>query len=490
MRAASEGRQSLVSDDNPRGSAADDRSAQRIRPPSRRNDEDDDTGLPIRPAAAARIVSDDEPAFSPDPNPSQRTRNEKKSTTQKGGGNTRGSLEDEKFAAKASRPSEQDAAVPGALAISSLKQPQKSLPDEKFSAKASRSNKQETAVPGAVAIASLKQPHHGKSLKRSSSQPELVPDDSDQKLPAKKSRKKQTKEKQSKDHASEPNTSVDIQSTTGESILQPANDPTTATRRRFRPRPPVDTTTPGAVAVPGIGGPTSDQHRVAMPSIVEGRNSLPVAEIADDTDEVYLDLDEAEPLSEQDLKNQGVMGWIQQHKLCTAVAVLIVIGAIVGGAVGATLGGSSTPASPTLAPTASPTAAPTLSGFEQVVDTLTTITPYSVLTDPTTPQNAAVTWIMREDEYDLDFNDSPKLLQRYALATIYFATVGANWTRQLQFMTNQDDCLWNGVVGDATFGVRECNEQGLATKLALCKSTCSFPPLLTMSCVSGLTLSL
>ena len=164
------------------------------------------------------------------------------------------------------------------------------------------------------------------------------------------------------------------------------------------------------------------------------------------------------------------MGWIRQHKICSAVALLLLIGAIVGGAVGATLGGSSSsPPPPTIAPTLSPTAAPTLAGFGQIADALSTITPYSVLTDPITPQSAAVNWLMREDEYDGYFNDTPKLLQRYALAAIYFATVGASWTRQFEFLTNKDDCLWTEVVDNITFGVKECNERGLATKLGLCK---------------------
>lgn len=126
-------------------------------------------------------------------------------------------------------------------------------------------------------------------------------------------------------------------------------------------------------------------------------------------------------------------------------------------------------AAPTLEPTLAPTSAPTLSGFEAIADTLLTVTPYSILTDPTTPQNAALTWLMREDGYDIDVSSSSKLLQRYSLATIYFATNGPGWTNQLQFLTNQDDCLWNDTVDDISLGVRECNDQGLATKLQLCK---------------------
>lgn len=269
-------------------------------------------------------------------------------------------------------------------------------------------------------------------------------------------------------------TLVDMPSSGGKTAFRDTSSPAIE-RTTFRPRPPVSSTVVGAVAVAGPGGP-SDRVTEMSSVVEEGETSLPVARIADDSNQEYLDaLGQAEPLSAEDLKDQGTVGWIRSHKVCAAAAVLVVVGAIVGGVCGATLGGSSSQHAPTLEPTQAPTAAPTLAGFEEIVDTLTTITPYSVITDPSTPQNAAVAWLMREDEFEVDFNaNAPKLLQRYAVATVYFATVGSSWTRQCQFLTNQDECLWNEVdSNNITYGVKECNEQGLATKLSLCK--CSVP---------------
>jgi len=341
------------------------------------------------------------------------------------------------------------------------------------------------SAPGAVSVSNSKQPP-GKSRK-GTDKPEFTPDSvgarqSDRKKRAKTSGKKSKggekskgSKKDSRNLGPDP-TSVDIGSSASPEVPAPGGEgPST-----FRPRLPRSEPGIGAFAVDGIDGPGEyhefdDQVSETMADAAEGTSSLPVARMADESNQnKYLDdLGKAEPLSAEDLKGQGVRGWIRQHKLYTGVAVLVVIGTVVAGAVGATIGGSPPPA-PTLEPTIAPTAAPTLAGFEEIVDTLTTISPYSVLTDPTTPQNAAATWLMREDEYVVDFNipNSPKLLQRYALATIYFATEGSSWTKDLKWLTNQDECLWNAVYDNITYGLRECDDQGLATKLQLCKFVC------------------
>lgn len=334
-------------------------------------------------------------------------------------------------------------------------------------------------TPGATAVSSSK--HPGKNLKGSESdQPEVYPDDSvicnDRKKAAKSSKKKsKSAEDIGSDVVPEPVTPSAYMPSAEESTPTPANGSATT----IRPRPPRDETVIGAVAVDGIDGPSGhdddyyndDQVSEAVPDATEGASSLPVARMADESnqDDYLGDLGQAEPLSPDDLKGQGIRGWIRHHKTLSAIAVIVLVGAIVGGAVGATQGGGASAPAPTLEPTLAPTSAPTLSGFEEIVDALSTITPYSVLTDPSTPQNAAVTWLLREDEYGIDLSDAPKLLQRYALATIYFATGGRNWTNQLQFLTNQDDCLWNELIGTISFGLWECNDQGLATKIQLCK---------------------
>jgi hypothetical protein len=352
--------------------------------------------------------------------------------------------------------------------------------DGKLMAKASLS-RDRALTPGATAVSPLKQ-----STKNSNgiNEPQLYPDEeavySDTKKPAESPKKVSKGNKENSDSVDDfqiPEGSAAPQIFEGSadtSSTEGFTETSAGITPNFRPRPPRNRTTPGAFRVDGLDGPSDDNDfyddevSEGVPAATEGTGSLPVAKPANESNRNIIDgLGEAEPISPDDLKGHGIMGWIRQHKVWSAIAILVVIGAVVGGVVGVKLVGGTPPPAPTLQPTLAPTSAPTLLGFETIADTLLTVTPYSVLTDPTTAQNAAVTWLMRENEYDIDFGDSSKLLQRYSLATIYFATGGPSWTNQLQFLTNQDDCMWNDIVDNVSFGVRECNDQGLATKLQL-----------------------
>ena len=241
---------------------------------------------------------------------------------------------------------------------------------------------------------------------------------------------------------------------------------------------------PGAVAIRGVDATGTEDEEVdedfdmEEATVEPPRPSIPEARAVseeDDPGKKLIDsLVRAEPAVESDMdKEGGAMGWVKDHKLLTSIIVLVVVGGIVGGAVAATLSSdepSSTPM-PTASPTRMPTPAPTTTGFDLVSETLSEITPISTMTDPKTPQYAAVNWLLLDDGYNLDFDDAPKVLQRYALATIYFATNGnSSWTNQLQFLSDQDECMWNVQVDQDLYGVLSCNEQGLVDGLQLCKS--------------------
>ena len=62
-----------------------------------------------------------------------------------------------------------------------------------------------------------------------------------------------------------------------------------------------------------------------------------------------------------------------------------------------------------------------------------------------------------------------KIIQRYALTTLYFATNGEQWTDGLNFLSQNDECDWNDEeAGGSLFkGVGHCNEEGDITSLAL-----------------------
>lgn len=73
-------------------------------------------------------------------------------------------------------------------------------------------------------------------------------------------------------------------------------------------------------------------------------------------------------------------------------------------------------------------------------------------------------WISGRDNDHLCPND-PKLIQRYVLAVLYFATSGEEWTvcstsngRCDDFLQSSDECLWNGIA---------CNDEGYVTEIQL-----------------------
>ena len=71
------------------------------------------------------------------------------------------------------------------------------------------------------------------------------------------------------------------------------------------------------------------------------------------------------------------------------------------------------------------------------------ITPLSTLTDPTTPQYAALDWLANTDSgASYSSADDVRILQRYVLATLYYSTGGANWNKSYGFLSDEHECKW------------------------------------------------
>jgi len=78
----------------------------------------------------------------------------------------------------------------------------------------------------------------------------------------------------------------------------------------------------------------------------------------------------------------------------------------------------------------------------------------SALLQPSSPQGMAASWIIYDDELQLDSSD-PSLLQRYAMAVLYFSTNGDNWQRDdagAAFLSNVSACDWSGISCTSTCG--------------------------------------
>jgi hypothetical protein len=98
------------------------------------------------------------------------------------------------------------------------------------------------------------------------------------------------------------------------------------------------------------------------------------------------------------------------------------------------------------------------------------ITPEGVFANPSTAQYRALDWLANDDvlRYAPDSERwARKIVQRYTLATIYYATNGQGWKNTLFFLSNRDECDWNRVYMGYFSGAGRCNKEGYITALAL-----------------------
>ena len=70
------------------------------------------------------------------------------------------------------------------------------------------------------------------------------------------------------------------------------------------------------------------------------------------------------------------------------------------------------------------------------------------LWNDSTPQGKAIRWLAEEDGLEVDPLESEVLVQRYALAVIFYATGGKKrenkaWIKKANFLSNMSVCHWN-----------------------------------------------
>ena len=123
--------------------------------------------------------------------------------------------------------------------------------------------------------------------------------------------------------------------------------------------------------------------------------------------------------------------------------------------------------SPTEEPTAKPITAPTsqptdfelecedMPREEVMLETLSKHTPEEELLDAGTPQGMAFEWLLENDAANVDPCTDTTVAQRYALATIYFATEGVNWSNSLGWLSGIEECSWQHVICDDDTAVVE-----------------------------------
>jgi hypothetical protein len=175
---------------------------------------------------------------------------------------------------------------------------------------------------------------------------------------------------------------------------------------------------------------------------------------------------------------------------CRIVMVCIIIAGIVAAVVATTSGGDSGDGqSPTSAPTEQrssapsplPSASPTSSVFAEFLEILRTMYDdddyfLEVFGNMLSPQYQAAVWATEEDEWPREGLSHEKFIQRFALATFYFSTLGDDWRQcnrlsnscgdnsETNWLSNNDECTWLAI---------QCDDTGMVTRLFL-DSECQY----------------
>jgi len=99
-----------------------------------------------------------------------------------------------------------------------------------------------------------------------------------------------------------------------------------------------------------------------------------------------------------------------------------------------------------LPPSIYPSLAPSIrrnTKYHYFFDTFKKFTPEDILSKPSSPQHRALLWLANDDNRTMFIFD-PKLLERYALVTLFFATGGGegSWDGNYNFLSDVDVCDW------------------------------------------------
>jgi hypothetical protein len=73
--------------------------------------------------------------------------------------------------------------------------------------------------------------------------------------------------------------------------------------------------------------------------------------------------------------------------------------------------------------------------------------PYAIFRDNSSPQYKAFNWLANIDEYtardEIEAIEDHELVERYALAVLYYENLGQTWNNQLKFLESISACAWN-----------------------------------------------
>jgi hypothetical protein len=141
--------------------------------------------------------------------------------------------------------------------------------------------------------------------------------------------------------------------------------------------------------------------------------------------------------------------WVLLLQRNVQLGLLLLVLVVIGGVVGLVLafGGRSsgrivspTTGAPSTVPSAAPSPAPSAFAIERFQQEILPEYSQVAIQDTTSPQSKALNWLANNTE--LDSYDNLQRLQRFALATFYYATGGENWMVGDDWLSNETECSW------------------------------------------------
>jgi len=173
---------------------------------------------------------------------------------------------------------------------------------------------------------------------------------------------------------------------------------------------------------------------------------------------------EASPISWKDEPTTFLrLVWTNRRLQATLFAAGLVL--VVASVLGTNLFMRKKPIFATVPPTPIPSPAPTTILENQVeffISSQVSSSSREAMMDPFSAQSRALDWI-QETAADPQGNYSDaRIVQRYAMAVLYFATHGDKWTENEGWLENPDECAWH-----MSTGPRICDANGQLQKLHL-----------------------
>lgn len=125
---------------------------------------------------------------------------------------------------------------------------------------------------------------------------------------------------------------------------------------------------------------------------------------------------------------------------------------------------------PSSMPSSMPSAAPTSDTFSMLLDFLKglTVSTEDLFDSRNSPQYQAALWLADDDEYvqanGLNLED-PRLLQRYALASLYYSTGGDNWKLCGADSPSCGDTTWLTDPNECDWFIVDCDADGVVSQI-------------------------